>query len=153
MAYKRKHGQQVNILLLGMGGDQNDAPYLTDSIMAVSIDPSSNRVMMASIPRDLVVHMNLQSNPSRIWTNKINAAYEVPYTSIICCVASQYSGPNAGGMAAEHEVGKLTGLTFDKYIAVDFKAFRDMVTALGGVDVCLSTNLHDYEHPYHPHRY
>jgi len=26
-----------------MGGEQNDAPYLTDSIMAVSIEPTSNR--------------------------------------------------------------------------------------------------------------
>jgi LCP family protein required for cell wall assembly len=147
IAYKLQHGQQVNVLLLGMGGYENDAPFLTDSIMAVSIDPTSNRVMMASIPRDLVVHMNLQSNASRIWTQKINAAYEVPYTNIICCVASQYTGPNGGGYAAEHEVGKVTGLTFDHFIAIDFVAFRDMVNALGGVDVCLSTNLDDLEYP------
>src|SRR5437879_13831013 len=44
MAYKLKHGQQVNILLLRMGGEQNDAPYLTDPIMAVSLDHISNRV-------------------------------------------------------------------------------------------------------------
>src|SRR5437660_11428954 len=81
IAYKLKHGQQVNILLLGMGGYENDAPFLTDSIMAVTIDPTTNRVMMASIPRDLVVHMNLQST-SRVWVNKINSAYEVPYTNI-----------------------------------------------------------------------
>jgi LCP family protein required for cell wall assembly len=147
IAYKLKHGQQVNILLLGMGGEQNDAPYLTDSIMAVTIDPTTNRVMLASIPRDLVVHMDLQTTPGRTWTNKINAAYEVPYTNIICCVASQYTGRDGGGRAAEHEVGKVTGLTFDRYIAVDFVAFRDMVNALGGVDVCLSTNLDDYEYP------
>src|SRR5213080_3465412 len=147
LAYKLKHGQPVNILLLGMGGEQNDAPYLTDSIMAVSIDPNSNRVLMVSIPRDLVVHMDLQTTPGRVWTNKINAAYEVPYTNIICCVAPQYSGRDGGGRAAEHEVGKVTGLTFDRYIAVDFVAFRDMVNALGGVDVCLSTNLDDYEYP------
>jgi LCP family protein required for cell wall assembly len=150
IAYKLKHGQQVNILLLGMGGYENDAPYLTDSIMAVTIDPSSNRVSLVSIPRDLVVHMNLQTPGSRTWTNKINAAYEVPLTNIICCVASQYSGRDAGGLAAEHEVGKVTGLTFDKYIAVDFVAFRDMVNALGGVDVCLTTNLDDLSYPnYH----
>src|SRR6059036_3790211 len=153
IAYKLKHGQRVNILLLGRGGYENDAPYLTDSIMAVSIDPATNRVMMLSIPRDLVVPMNLQSNPSRIWTNKINAAYEVPYTNIICCVASQYTGPNGGGYAAEHEVGKVTGLTFDRFIAVDFKAFRDMVDALGGVDVCLSTNLDDNSYPNYSNGY
>src|SRR6202165_5110048 len=147
IAYKLSHGQQVNVLLLGMGGEQNDAPYLTDSIMSVTIDPSSHRVMLASIPRDLVVQMNLQSNPSRIWTNKINAAYEVPYVDIICCVAAQYQGANGGGYAAEHEVGKVTGITFDRYIAVDFVAFRDMVNALGGVDICLSTNLDDNSYP------
>src|SRR5216683_2688892 len=147
IAYKLQHGQQVNVLLLGMGGYENDAPFLTDSIMAVTIDPNSHRVMLASIPRDLVARMNLQTNANRVWTNKINAAYEVPYTNIICCVASQYTGLNGGGYAAEHEVSKLTGITFDRYVAVDFVAFRDMVNALGGVDVCLTTNLDDYEYP------
>ncbi|HSS61616.1 MAG TPA: LCP family protein [Candidatus Limnocylindrales bacterium] len=147
IAYKLQHGQEVNVLLLGMGGYENDAPFLTDSIMAVSINPTSNRVMMASIPRDLVVHMNLQTNPDRVWVNKINSAYEVPYTNIICCVAPQYQGANGGGYAAEHEVSKVTGITFDRYIAIDFSAFRDMVNALGGVDVCLSTNLDDESYP------
>src|SRR4029077_18921367 len=133
----------------------NDAPFLTDSIMAVSIDPASNRVMMLSIPRDLVVRMNLQDPATRTWANKINAAYEVPYTSIICCVAKAYTGRDGGGHAAEHEVGKITGLTFDKYIAVDFVAFRDMVNVLGGVDICLTTALDDNTYPdyyggYHP---
>jgi len=157
IAYKLKHGQQVNVLLLGRGGYENDAPYLTDSIMAVTIDPASSRVSMISIPRDLVVHMNLQDN-GRIWINKINAAYEVPYVNVICCVASQYQGRDGGGYAAEHEVSKITGLEFDRYIAVDFKAFRDMVDALGGVDVCLTTNLDDYSYPdysggFHPIHY
>jgi len=121
----------------------------------VSIDPVSNRVMLASIPRDLVVKMNLQSPSNRTWANKVNAAYEVPYTNIICCVAKQYTGRDGGGHAAEHEVSKITGLTFDRYIAVDFSAFRDMVNALGGVDVCLTTNLDDSTYPdyhggYHP---
>ena len=58
-------------------------------------------------------------------------------------------------MPSEHEVSKVTGLTFDRYIAVDFIAFRDMVNALGGVDVCLTTDLDDTSYPdytggYHP---
>src|SRR5665213_2790692 len=135
IAYKLKHGQRVNILLLGRGGYENDAPYLTDSIMAVSIDPTSDRVVLTSIPRDLVVRMNLQNPSTRTWANKINAAYEVPYTNIICCVAKAYTGHDGGGHAAEHEVS--------------------MVNALGGVDVCLTTNLDDTSYPdytggYHP---
>jgi LCP family protein required for cell wall assembly len=147
IAYKLQHGQPVNVLLLGMGGEQNDAPYLTDSIMSITIDPTTGRVMMVSVPRDLTVHMNLQSNPSREWVQKINAAFEVPYTNVICCVASQYQGANGGGHAAEHEVGKVTGLTYDRYVAIDFTAFRDMVDALGGVDICLSSNLDDEQYP------
>src|SRR4051812_37125986 len=42
IAYKLEHGQKVSILLLGMGGYENDAPFLTDSIMAVTIDPTTN---------------------------------------------------------------------------------------------------------------
>src|SRR5438552_3002698 len=72
LAYKLKHGQPVNILLLGMGGEQNDAPYLTDSIMAVSIDPNSNRVLMVSIPRHLVVHIDLQTTASRTSCRRSN---------------------------------------------------------------------------------
>src|SRR6202051_2491381 len=147
IAYKLKHGQRVNILLLGRGGYENDAPYLTDSMMAVTIDPTSDRVVLASIPRDLTVRMNLQNPSSRTWTNKINAAYEVPYTNVICCVAKAYTGHDGGGHAAEHEVSMVTGLTFDRYIAVDFIAFRDMVNAVGGVDVCLTTNLDDTSYP------
>src|SRR6202140_4666465 len=56
IASKLKHGQRVNILLLGRGGYENDAPFLTDSIMAVTIDPNTNRGVLASVPRDLVVH-------------------------------------------------------------------------------------------------
>src|SRR2546423_1735230 len=112
IAYKLKHGQQVNVLMLGMGGYENDAPYLTDSIMAVTIDPTTNRVMMASIPRDLVVHMNLQSNADRGWGNKINAAHEGPLTNIICCVDSKDSGPHAGGYAAGDEGRQVTRLSF-----------------------------------------
>src|SRR3981081_18911 len=50
IAYKLKHGQQVNILLLGMGGEQHDAPSLTDSIMAAPIDPTTNPVTPPSAP-------------------------------------------------------------------------------------------------------
>src|SRR5256885_9128015 len=105
MAYKLQHGQQVNILLLGMGGYENDAPFLTDSIMAVTIDPNSHRVMLASVPRDLVAHMNLQTNAGSIWTNKINAAYDGPYTSINSYVAPQDPGRSGAGHVAAHHDG------------------------------------------------
>src|SRR5262249_18658087 len=41
IAGKLKHGQRVNTLALGYGGPENDAPWLPDSIMVVSIAPAS----------------------------------------------------------------------------------------------------------------
>jgi anionic cell wall polymer biosynthesis LytR-Cps2A-Psr (LCP) family protein len=38
LPWKLSHGQRVNILLLGYGGAENDAPWLTDTVMVMSID-------------------------------------------------------------------------------------------------------------------
>src|SRR5205807_3777874 len=42
------------------------------------------------------------------------------------------------------------GRQVDGYIGVDFKAFRDMVDTLGGVNLCLDGPRDDYQYPnYH----
>jgi LCP family protein required for cell wall assembly len=153
IAYKLKHQQQINILLLGYGGSENDAPYLTDSIMVASIDPASHRVMLASIPRDLWVTIDAWPPGHAQAHEKINAAYEAaasPGSIGDKNVLPQYSGRDGGGHIAEHVIGNVVGMKFDGYVGVDFKAFRDMVDALGGIQVCMDTPLDDNEYPnYH----
>src|SRR5690349_3647319 len=76
IAYKLGNHQKVNILALGYGGPENDAPYLTDSIMSVTIDPVTKRIEMVSVPRDLVVDMtDLQDGTHGSFHSKINSAY------------------------------------------------------------------------------
>src|SRR5258708_1429624 len=41
LAYKLQHNEQVNILVLGVGGAENDAPELSDTMMIVTLDPQS----------------------------------------------------------------------------------------------------------------
>ncbi|MDT5205526.1 MAG: hypothetical protein QOD34_2162, partial [Mycobacterium sp.] len=43
------------------------------------------------------------------------------------------------------EIQKLSGLSINRFIAVDFAGFAKMVDALGGVEVCSTTPLKDYE--------
>jgi len=152
IAYKLKHGQQVNILALGYGGAENDAPYLTDSIMVVSIDPAGKRMVESSIPRDLYVRIDAWQD-GRDFTEKINAAFEVPNQPKLFApgpLKPAYQGKDGPGHLAEATVGRVTGLTFDKYVAVDFKAFRDVVDALGGVQVHMDGPLDDCHYPdYH----
>jgi anionic cell wall polymer biosynthesis LytR-Cps2A-Psr (LCP) family protein len=152
IAYKIKHGQRINILALGYGGAENDAPYLTDSIMAISIDPASKRVVEMSIPRDLYVRIDAWQD-GRPYSEKINAAFEVPNMPGSFGpgpLKPAYQGRDGAGHLAEATVGRITGLTFDRYVGVDFVAFRQVVDALGGVQVHLDTPLDDCHYPdYH----
>lgn len=147
IAYKLKHGQRVNILLLGYGGEENDAPYLTDSMLVASLDPAARRVTLLSIPRDLWVHIDAFQDGRQAF-EKINAAYDIGTRDAdFKGKKAQYSGRDGGGHLAEHEVEMVTGLRFDKYAGMDFKAFRDIVNALGGVTVHMDGPLDDCHYP------
>jgi LCP family protein required for cell wall assembly len=140
------------MLALGYGGAENDAPYLTDSIMAITIDPTEKRILETSIPRDLYVRIDAWQD-GRQYSEKINVAFAVP--NQLDQFASgplrpEFQGKDGAGHLTEATVGRVTGLRFDKYVAVDFKAFRDVVDALGGIQVHMDGPLDDCHYPdYH----
>ena len=69
-----------------------------------------------------------------------------PPVSPVASVAATQSDPARRGFVTRAG----TGLQLDGFVAVDFKAFRDVVNALGGVQVCLDTPLDDVQYPdYH----
>lgn len=153
IAYKLQNNQPVNILVLGIGGAENDAPTLSDTIMVITIDPQSKRVVETSVPRDLWVRFDAWTD-GRSYANKINVANEIgsddSYSIYPCCKKPDFTGRDGGGHFAESVVGNVTGIKFDRYVTVDFKAFRDTVDALGGVDITLDTPLDDCHYPdYH----
>src|SRR5215471_5613879 len=155
IAYKVKYGQRINILALGYGGAENDAPYLTDSIMAISIDPATKRVVEISVPRDLWVRIDAWQD-GRAYSQKINAAFEVPNMPRSFGpgpLKPSYQGKDGPGHLAEAVVGGLTGLTFDRYVGVDFKAFRDIVDDLGQIQVHMDAPLDDCHYPNYTNGY
>ena len=52
---KGESEDRINILLLGMGGSNHEGGYLTDTIMLASLEPSTGKVALVSIPRDMAV--------------------------------------------------------------------------------------------------
>lgn len=109
---------QVNILVAGNSADDagHGGAELTDSIMVASINVASNKVTLISIPRDLWVTVDGSSM-------KLNAVYTV------------------GGMEGlKSEVTNITGLTINHSVLVNYAAFRDMIDAVGGVDVTIDSS-------------
>lgn len=149
IAWKLRNGQPVTILAMGYGGAENDAPWLTDTIMVITVDPRSKRALEASIPRDLYVRIDAWQD-GRTYTEKINTAFEVGNDQTFFSpgpLKPPYQGKDGAGHLAEDTVTMVTGLKFDRYVAVDFKAFRDTVDALGGVGVHLDSPLDDCHYP------
>jgi polyisoprenyl-teichoic acid--peptidoglycan teichoic acid transferase len=122
--------------LLVIGTDGGRAPgrgdaRRSDSLMLVHLDPETHRVSYLSIPRDLRVEI------PGYGTSKINAA-------------SQIGGP-ALTLAT---VKELTGLPIDHVVVVDFDGFRELIDAIGGIDVNVPKRIlsNKFDCPYKPAR-
>ncbi|HEY1391517.1 MAG TPA: LCP family protein [Ktedonobacterales bacterium] len=121
-------GDRINLLVLGYGGGQHEAPNLTDSMIVISLNPKDNATTMISTPRDLWVQVPPQSGNYA----KLNTAYENG-------LANGYNGisasPAAGGAEAARKVSDVTGMPVQYWLTINFAGFRGLVDALGGVDV------------------
>lgn len=124
----KKSNDNINILLLGIGGGKHEGPNLSDTVIFASIDQSKNRITLVSIPRDLwVPDLNA----------KINAAY------------AEGEEKRAGGglVLAKAAVSKILGQRIDYSIRVDFAGFVQAVDLVGGIDVDVERVLDDYAYP------
>jgi len=122
---------RINILLLGMGGEGHEGPFLTDTIMVASVKPGTNKVALLSIPRDLIVPL-----PKFGWrkVNSANAFGEL-----------QNSGRGADFTRTILE--GLLGLDIPYYVRVDFEGFKSVIDSVGGIDVYVERNFTDYTYP------
>jgi LCP family protein required for cell wall assembly len=105
----------TTVLLLGtdnsqIGGRTGDRH--SDSILLLRTDPAHHRLYYLSIPRDLTVPIPGYS------TQKINAAFQI-------------GGP---GLAIK-TVRQFTGTDINHVVVVNFADFKDLIDALGGIDV------------------
>ncbi|MBI5906925.1 LCP family protein [Candidatus Saccharibacteria bacterium] len=124
---KTEGDSRVNILLLGIGGDGHEAPDLTDTIMIASLDPVNKKLGLLSVPRDLWV--KIPGDGSR----KINEAYYFGKTSSKSTDINQKR--NDGIKSADQTLEAILGIPIHYNALVNFKAFQDIVNALGGVDI------------------
>jgi polyisoprenyl-teichoic acid--peptidoglycan teichoic acid transferase len=115
--------ERVNVLLVGYSGDpKHGGTYLADSLNIISVDPVTNTTTLIPIPRDIWI----QGLPEMPNDGKVNEAFADGWDA--------GGWQNAGAVEVE-VVSKITGLTIDHFIAIDFAGFAAMVDAVGGVTV------------------
>ncbi len=131
----------VNILLIGIDTRPGQNPSdlsRADSIIIAHVPASHQEAYLVSIPRDTLV--SIPANPQTGWAGgneKINAAF---------AFGSQNGGGIAGGVHLLGETIKAPyGIGFDAAAVVDFAGFQQVVSVLGGVDMCVdekTTSIH-----------
>jgi LCP family protein required for cell wall assembly len=134
---------------MGAGDTEDAGGSRSDTVMLVNIPANRKRVVAVSFPRDLAITpMQCEAwnpetgdygplydeetgtyGPDEVYTEtKLNSAYSV-----------------GGPKCLVKVIQKLSGLSVNRFMAVDFAGFSKMVDAIGGVEVCSTTPLEDYE--------
>ena len=120
---RARDGQRFNLLVLGYGGKKHEGANLTDSILVYSISQDGGAAAQISVPRDLWVEAPVGSGQYR----KVNSAY--------ANAIANGSNPRTAANLASKVIGQALGVPIHGWLTVDFTGFRDLVDALGGVEV------------------
>ncbi len=118
----------VSVLILGTdarpaelaAGDRGR----TDTLVAYVADRDAGRNLMISIPRDLWVQT------SSTTAGKINTAYRI-----------------GGASVARQAVSGSLGIPVDRHLVIGLQGVRDVVDALGGIDVDVESAIRDDNFP------
>lgn len=130
----------VNLLLMGSDGRVDDPVTVaemlnagdwqagairSDSLMVVHIPADRSRVYVISIPRDTYLEV-LNARGESQGEDRVNAAFSL-----------------YGPYGTWRTVERLTNLRMDHMAIIDFAGFRDITTAIGGVEVYVPEQVVD----------
>lgn len=113
-----RKNETVNLLVLGLDEEEKR----TDVILLMNYSLNDGKLNILSVPRDTKVYIKGRAE-------KINALYAF-----------------GGVPAISGCIRKITGLSADYYITLNFKGFRKIIDTLGGVVFDVPINMH-YDDP------
>jgi LCP family protein required for cell wall assembly len=129
--------ERINVVVLGLDqrrDEPDDAPYRTDTVMILSMDPYSKTGGAFSIPRDTWV--DIPDGYGGYITNRINVAYEMGEYSY-----DDYPGGGAGLVKDTIEYN--FDIPIDYYVLLNFNNFIDLIDELGGVEIDVPEYAYD----------
>jgi LCP family protein required for cell wall assembly len=132
-----KLNSSENILILGSDSrvglgnayGTNISGARSDTIILIHISPGGRQVTGISFPRDSMVNI-----PScQVGSDHVDPAYYGMINSAF----------DEGPGCTWHTLETLTGIHIDHFVDVDFTGFQQVVSALGGVEICLPKAVDD----------
>ncbi|MCH1642206.1 LCP family protein [Paenibacillus timonensis] len=118
----------ITMLLLGTDYRPETGTHLSDVMMLIAMNPDTKSATVVSLPRDTKMELDGYR------TNKINAFYP-----------NFLAAEKESGIPAKQEMKTMMSKFFDidiDYVTVlNFQGFRDVVDALGGVDVNVDADM------------
>ena len=138
-------GRALNLLVIGsdvrngenasIGGVEEG--MRSDTTIVAHIAADRSRIDLVSIPRDSRVQipscLYFDGTSSRTQSARFNAAFSIG-------AANQDVGEAAA--CTVNTVQALTGIPIDGWLVMDFAGFRNMVDALGGVEMCIPNEMY-----------
>jgi LCP family protein required for cell wall assembly len=135
-----KLNSALNFLMIGSdtraGNNAKYGPRLTtqgarsDTIIMLHLSPGGDRALGVSFPRDSVVSIPACTKPDGTVVpprlGQINESFN-----------------NGGAACTIKTVESLTRVRIDHFVQVDFSGFKNVVDALGGVEICLPRAVND----------
>lgn len=112
---------RTNFLLLGINNNDPNGKNITDTMIFVSLNQNTGKVVLISLPRD-------------IWIEEIKAKINAAY--------------NFGGSStAKRIVGDVLGQKINYAIVLNFDGFEKAVDILGGIEINVKNSFDDYLYP------
>jgi polyisoprenyl-teichoic acid--peptidoglycan teichoic acid transferase len=129
-----RRGERVTGLLIG--SDYEDYARHSDTMMLVSYDPQSRFLDIMSIPRDTMI-----SNPQFPSVRRVNEmfAYEFRHSGRDFNIASMAF---KGLIETLLSSGTAKAFSIPYYFTIDYRGFRNLIDAVGGVFVRVTEPMH-----------
>ena len=142
---------RYNIMLLGADAGSDRFGIRPDSISVISIDAATGAAVNIGIPRNLQhVGFSKGSPMNDIYPNGWNCGLECLINAIYKDVEDNHPdaypdatshGSTPGTEATRDAVEYVTGLEIQSYVLVDMASFKDLIDALGGIDINVQQRL------------
>ena len=134
-----KGSERVNVLLLGVDErPQENGMARTDTMMLLTLDPTTLQAGVLSIPRDLWVPIPGYNQ------GRINTAHRL---------GEMYNYPGGGPALARETVEYNVGVPIQYYVRLNFQGFVDLVNLIGGIDIYVPEPINDPLYPDHNYGY